>query len=174
MTDDRPMPEYGEYATPEQQAAAMGRVYVPPEQLAAEQAIAEHTMTQVTVARPPNYANRFLTVFLLALGAVTMIEMIPFYFNYASLFKGQVALGFGSITVPSSVDGAGIPTLIANVVLYGASAVLSVIALRRGRLSFYIPIAGAVLFYLIAGILITIYAPGLESQLQDLAAKTTG
>jgi hypothetical protein len=174
MTDDRPMPEYGEYATPEQQAAAMGRVYVPPEQVAAEQAIAEHAMTQVTLARPPSYANRFFTVFLLGLGAVTLIEMIPIYFNYASLFKGQIALGLGSLTVPSSINGAGIPTLIANVVLYGASVVLSVLAIRRGRLSFYIPLAGAILFYLIAAILVTVYAPGLESQLQDLTSKTSG
>ena len=174
MTDDRPAPEYGEYATPEQQAAAMGRVYVPPEQVAAEQAIGDSAMSQVTLARPPGYANRFFTMFLLAVGGLYLIEMIPTYFNYASVFKGQVALGLGSLTVPSSVNAAGVPTLIANVVLYGATVLLSVLTLRRGRVSFYIPIAGAVLFYLVAGILIYVYAPGLAQELQDLGSKTSG
>jgi hypothetical protein len=175
MTDDRGLPEYGEYATPEQQAAAMGRVYVPPEQIAAENAIAEHTMSQVGVARPSGYANRFFTLLLLAIGALTLIERIPTYFSYASSFKGEAQLsGLGAITVPSSVDGAGIPTLIANIVLYAATVLLSILAIRRGRLSFYIPIVGAIVFGLVGVLIISLYAPGLLSQVSALMSETSG
>lgn len=174
MTDDRPKPEYGEYATPEQQATAMGRVYVPPEQVAAEQAIGDRTMSQVTLAPGSGYANRFFTLFLLAVGALNLIEMTPAYFNYAALFKTPIAVGIGTVTVPSSVGGAGIPTLIANVVIYGAAVALSALALRRGKLSFYIPIAGAILFYLVFLILIYAYAPGLAREVQDLVSKSSG
>jgi hypothetical protein len=160
MTDDRPRPEYGEYATPEQQAAAMGRVYISPAEAAAREQAAREAMAKVTIAQPTSYANRFFTVFLLGLGALTLIEQLTAYFNYASTWKGELAsTPFASLSVPSSVDSAGIPTLIANIVLYLATAVVSIVVLRRGHTSFYIPIVGAVVFSAVSLVLLSVYAP---------------
>ncbi|HEX4057511.1 MAG TPA: DUF6264 family protein [Galbitalea sp.] len=175
MTDDRPRPEYGEYATPEQQAAAMGRPYISPVEHAATEQAAREAMSQVVVARPTGYANRFFTVFLLGLGILTLIERIPTYFSYASSFKGSLAATqFASIKVPSSLDGAGVPTLIANIVLLVATAIVSIWVLRRGHASFYIPIIGAILFGIVGLVLVVLYAPTLLPQLSELASTTTG
>jgi hypothetical protein len=175
MSDDRPEPQYGEYATPEQQAAAMGRPYVSPAQQAATEEAARQAMSQVVIARPTGYANRFLTVLLLALGALALVERIPTYFSYAASFRGTFAsTPLASVTVPASLDAAGIPTLIANVVLFAATVLVSILLLRRGRVSFYVPIVGAVL-YGIAGLLIVqLYAPSVMTQLVTLAGTTGG
>lgn len=165
MSDDRPRPAYGEYATPEQQAAAMGRQYVPPEPVTA---IPDAVLPQASIARPPGYANRFLTVFLLGLGALTLFGNAPTYFNYATAIRGALsAAGMSSIMVPSSLNAVGVPTLIANVVIYLATVVVSVLVMRRGRVSFYIPLVGWAVFIIVSVILIAAIAPGYVSQLSS-------
>ena len=165
MSDDRPLPQYGEYATPEQQAAAMGRKYVAPEP-EMDPAAPAQVLPQAYLARPPGYANRFLTVFLLGLGAVSLLGNIPTFFSLATALKGAAtAAGVASVTVPASANAAGIPILIANVVVYLAAVLLSIRALRRGRVSFYIPVAGFVIFVLVAWVIVAIYIPGYVAQL---------
>lgn len=181
MTDERPRPQYGEYATPEQQAAAMGKKYVPPQPVAPTPPVAQQESAhrdgtnsadrQGSAAgaypgRQPGYANRFLTVFLLALGGLNLLTAVPGYLNLTSTFKAFMkAYGTAGITVPSSINGAGIPVIIANVVLYGLTVFLSALALRRGRASVYIPILGFLVFGLVVAILISIYAPGYLTEL---------
>jgi len=165
MTDDRPRPEYGEYATPEQQAAAMGKKYVPPAPEPDPQVLAA-VLPQAYVARPQGYANRFITVFLLGLGALSLFSNIPNYLNLATAVKGAMAASLAStVQVPAAVNAAGIPVLIANVVIYAAAVLLSVFAIRRGRVSFYIPLVGFVVFSLVFGLIVGIYAPGYYTQL---------
>ena len=162
MTDERPRPEYGEYATPEQQAAAMGHRYVPPEPVSAPPA---PPAPAPYVGRPSGYANRFFTIFLLGLGALSLFENVPTFLNLATALKtAATTAGMASTTVPSSVNGAGIPILVANVVIYLAAVLLSILALRRGRTSFYIPVVGFAVFILVASILIVAYAPRYFAQ----------
>jgi hypothetical protein len=166
MTDDRPKPEYGEYATPEQQAAAMGQVYVPPP-LEPTAPAPEPTAAPSYLDRQPGYANRFLTVFLLALGALSLFGNIPSYLNLSTALKSVMASAdMSSVPVPSSLNAIGVPILIANAVIYGAAVLTSILAIRRRRVSFYIPIVGFILFVLVFGILISIAAPGYVSQLK--------
>jgi hypothetical protein len=183
MTDERPRPQYGEYATPEQQAVAMGKKYVPPapEPIAppptnlpgnplhpdAEHP-ADHVSAGIYPRRQAGYANRFLTVLMLALGGLNLLTDVPGYLNLTSAFKAFMkAYGTTGVAVPASINGAGIPVIIANVVLYGLTVFLSVLALRRGRVAVYIPILGFVVFALVVGILISIYAPGYLTELQN-------
>jgi Family of unknown function (DUF6264) len=164
MTDDRPKPQYGEYATPEQQAAAMGHAYVPP---APEPPAAAPVQAPVYSGRPSGYANRFLTIFLLALGALSLFSNVPAYLNLATTVKGfMTASGASSVPVPSSINAAGVPILIANVVIYAATVLLSAFALRRGRPAAYIPVLGFLLFGIVGGILLAVYAPAYFSQLE--------
>jgi hypothetical protein len=187
MTDDRPRPQYGEYATPEQQAAAMGLTYVPPgpgsttsepapgAALGAAPGSASGSTTGAPTDRPvatpayadrqPGYANRFFTVFLLGLGALTLLGDAPLYFNFASSLRTAYASMAPSVTVPASVGATGIPILMANIVIYAATVALSVFALRRGRVSFYIPILGFVVFVLSMSIILGIMAPSFISGL---------
>jgi len=169
MSDERPKPEYGEYATPEQQAAAMGRAYVPPppEPPAAPITPTSSRLAEPYPVRPSGYANRFLTVFLLGLGALSLIGNVSTYLNYATALKGvMTASGLSSVSVPSAVNGAGIPTLIANIVIFAASTILSVLVIRRGRVSFYIPILGFLLFVVVTTFLLYVYAPSYVAQLE--------
>jgi hypothetical protein len=55
--------------------------------------------------------------------------------------------------VSSDFDTVGTWALVANVVLYLATVALSFWQLRRGRLSFYIPIAGFVAFLIVLVVL---------------------
>jgi hypothetical protein len=166
MTDDRAKPQYGEYATPEQQAEAMGQVYVPPTPETPAPA-PEPNAAPAYPVRQPGYANRFLTVFLLALGALSLFGNIPSYLNLATSLKSVMASAdLTPVPVPSSLNAVGIPILIANIVIYGAAVLISILAIRRGRVSFYIPIVGFILFVLVFGVVIAVVAPGYVSQLE--------
>ncbi|HEX4444716.1 MAG TPA: DUF6264 family protein [Galbitalea sp.] len=165
MTDDRPRPQYGEYATPEQQAEAMGHKYVPPAPEPTTPA-PDTTVAPAYLNRQPGYANRFLTVFLLAIGALSLFSNVPAYLSLASTLRtAMAASGTSSASVPSSVNTAGVPILIANVVIYVATLLFSVVMMRRGRTSGYIPVVGFLLFVLVAAILLALYAPSFVTQL---------
>ena len=165
MSDEIPRPQYGEYATPEQQAAAMGKPWPPPPEPEAEPAAPEPAGYRPAYAtRQPGYANRFFTVFLLGFGGLMLFGDIPIYTNFASALKGAYASSGYSITVPASLAAAGIPILITNVVLYAVTVVFSVLAMRRGRASFYIPVVGFIVFVIAASVITAIVSPAFAAQ----------
>jgi Family of unknown function (DUF6264) len=155
MSDERPRPEYGEYATPEQQAKAMGREHVPP--------VAEPTPPPTASAgeRPPTVQpqplgavlNRVATIVFLAYGAIMLINDIPVYLDFADSFNKVLSTAGYSLRVTSAFNAVGTWALVANIVLYLATVALSFWQLRRGKLSFYIPIVGFVAFVVVVGIL---------------------
>jgi hypothetical protein len=164
MSDDRSKPQYGEYATPEQQAAAMGRTYVPPPP---PPPVEEQ---QVGVAsgypRQSSYVSRFVTIFLLALGGLNLITGVPTYLDLSNTLRDAAEVSGTSLhNLPSSVNGAGIPLIIANVVIYALTVVWAVFAIRRGRASVYIPIVGFLFFGVVLCVLLVLYAPGYFSAL---------
>lgn len=162
MTDDRPKPQYGEYATPEQQAAAMGHVYVPP--------TAPEPATDVApdYPRQSSYVGRFVTIFLLALGGLNLVTGVPTYLDLTSTLRAAAEVSGTSLhNLPSSVNGAGIPIIIANVVIYALTVLWAMFALRRGRASVYIPIVGFFVFGLVLCVLLVLYAPGYFTALQN-------
>lgn len=182
MSDERPRPQYGEYATPEQQAAAMGKTYVPPTPEAASpvpvpverdfrapDAREQHPgYGQPYPVRQSSYANRFLTIFLLGLGALALFGDAPLWLNLVSTFKSAYESSYGgTLTVPSSVGAAGIPIIVSNVVFYGLSVFFSVLALRRGRIAVYIPIVGFFAFALSISIIVAIVSPAFVAQLSQ-------
>jgi hypothetical protein len=176
MGDERPRPQYGEYATPEQQAAAMGKTHVPqppapaPVPMGAPLAAPPAPTDRGTGDAPPypqrqsGFFNRFFTVFLLGFGALTLFGWAPLWLNLASQLQSAYQSYGLSITVPLSVNAAGIPILIVNIALYVLSVVLSVFALRRGRIAFYIPVVGFVVFLFTASIIIGIVSPAFVTQ----------
>ena len=66
--------------------------------------------------------------------------------------------------MPASLGAAGIPILITNVVLYAVTVVFSVLAMRRGRASFYIPMLGFVVFVIVASVIMAIVSPAFAAQ----------
>nr|WP_262927701.1 DUF6264 family protein [Microbacterium sp. NIBRBAC000506063] len=85
MSDTRPRPQFGEYATPEQQRAAMG---LPPETVAPAPALAPEPVAPSDGAasappKPRRRWDRFLTFALLAYGLITVISAGISYMNIA-------------------------------------------------------------------------------------------
>jgi hypothetical protein len=143
MSEPRPLPEYGEYATPEQQAAAMGRVYVPPPDPATRIPLAPPASDGYPTPPAPTVRtllDRLVTLFELGLGFAALLGT-DFSRLAENTNTGLVAMG-SSQRVSLAIDHYSWFLLGANIVLLLASTFWAYAALRRGRLAFYIPIVG--------------------------------
>jgi hypothetical protein len=163
MTDDRPRPEYGEYATPEQQAAAMGRAYIPPPVPETRVAIpvvpgSPQPSAAEQLRLGGNAIDRFATIFQLGIGLVFLANSDFFHLGEA-LNAASSELGVGT-TVPTTIDHLGWLILTVNIVLYLATGALAYLRLRRGKLAFFVPVIGAAAFYAFLSILIGVLTHG--------------
>ena len=163
MTDNAPRPQYGEYATPEQQAAAMGRTFTPPPAPETRVAIPVVPGAPTPAAEEQqlrfggNVVDRFLTIFQLGIGLVFLINSD--YFHFAeNANTAATELGTGQ-TIPVALDRFGWLLLAANIVLYLGTVVLAYARLRRRKLAFFVPFVGLTVFslFLAALIVFTIY-----------------
>jgi hypothetical protein len=140
----RPRPAYGEYATPEQQAAAMGKVYAPP------------PSTPPVLAPPPGAPavpapanamrwNVLISAVLLGWGLFNVISELITPLDLTAPIKAfytQQGLGtFTPTTLSSKLD---VVINVANVVIFLLVLVLTYRRLRRGRAAAFIPLLGGV------------------------------
>jgi hypothetical protein len=187
MSDDRPRPQYGEYATPEEQARAAGQTYVPPKpppppptptvQSADRSSFApprpwrsdadeENTQPDVPIFNRGRFIDRVVTNGLLLIGVFSFIQSFEGDLSYGALLKATAtSFGVTDFEPPAGIDAVGRWVLVINVVLLVASIAVSVIVARRGHLTFYIPLAGFFLFSLAQAILLYASAPTLVEQL---------
>ncbi len=155
MTDDRarpaygeqrPRPAYGEYATPEQQAAAMGKQYAPPPTTAPVAGPSPYGPPPVASATTNTRWNVLMSAVLLAWG---LFNVIAGFFQYpqlaAVLQSYYTANGIGTLTDPGLASKFGVAIVIANIVIYLVVLVGTYRLLRRGRPAAYIPLLGGVL-----------------------------
>lgn len=179
MSDERPRPQYGEYATPEEQRA---RIRQPDATFdldagktpdAAPPAPAPAPAAG-PVARNPRAMDRVATIALLALGLFEVLRSIPGFVDPAAMF----ALAFSQLGVdasladPASARGWGIAAAIVMAVGWFATAGVSVWNLRAGRLSFWIPLVGAVVVMLIATVLLFVPLMTDPALVQQLSGVT--
>ena len=156
MTDSRPAPQYGEYATPEQQAAAMGRPFVPPPDPATRVAVpapmSDATPPSASVGPGGHVIDRFLTIFELGIAIVLLVSAD---FSHVAENANTALEGFGiSHRIPVAIDHYAWLLLASNIVLLLATFVWAFAWLRRGRLAFYIPLVGYLVFSAVLGIAI--------------------
>jgi hypothetical protein len=158
MADDhaapppRPAPQYGEYATPQQQAAAMGRDSVAPVPTPAP-ANTPHPATAQQQGQLPEFGHlvdRFATVVQLGVGLLSLITSD--WFDFATITN--VSLDKAGITtrVPTVIDHYAWVLLSANIVFLAATIVWAYLRLRRGRRAYYIPFVGYCAFVIFAAI----------------------
>lgn len=163
MSDSRPAPQYGEYATPEEVAALRGAPVDAP------------TPTPAPVARtsPPVDASRGavlrrmdrpITIALIAFGVLNLIQyagpLLDFEYFLEVATKGTFAeaIDFG--------DTARIGGVVLFIVCLGlvlASGAIAVLRLRRGRVAFWVPlVAGALsmLGWVVVLFVILLQTPG--------------
>lgn len=175
----RPRPEYGEYATPEEQRARMG---LPPAHQAGSRSSpsspappstgvplassappgsrrADHTASTVPRTRPPRTWDRSLTWVLLALGLLSLATSSGSYLNMVPAMQAAYQeLGIGHFGAADIARPAGVALVVVQTAIWVAAVLLATRSLRRGRISFWIPLVGAVVSYiaLVAVLLIVV------------------
>lgn len=168
--DGAPRPRYGEYATPEQQRAAIGRPDAPPElspatgprgPLATQAPrTGPVTVTHATTraARPSRTADRVITIGLLAYGLFTVISAVPQLWFFTDFAEAWMKLAGIEGTFTNIAQGDVWGRVGAGVFVLGwlLTALASWRALRRGRLAWWIPPVGAIASFLIVSVCLTV------------------
>ncbi len=152
MTDERPRPQYGEYATPEEQISAGGVPAPAPAPQPSNHHVASQTTpprfdSALTPASTPTVAplvrrpwDLSLTVFLLALNAYMVLTSIPDWLNLSeTLAVGYTQLGYGDYTSTELANSIGFGIVAVQVALLIAVLYLAIKRLRAQRRAF--PIA---------------------------------
>ncbi|MFE7844439.1 DUF6264 family protein [Microbacterium sp. NPDC057407] len=161
----RPRPQYGEYATPEEQRA---RIAQPDVALVYEPAPAADPPAGPALAAPRGRAvaptarmrpvDRIVTFALLAYGLVNVIATFPALVDFEAYTEAMLAyLGAdAALSDPAPGRPWGIAAALVLAVGWVITAVLSWVSLRRGRLTWWIPLAGGVIFTLISASLVLV------------------
>lgn len=153
MTDHRP--QYGERATPEEQRLAAG---LPPVEMTPPAAVKEAPGPPSPPPDRSRRVDRFVTIGLLAYGLVNVIVTGLSYLDLPVVMNQTMrTLGIeGEFT--NFAQGRLWGTIAAVVLAVGWSvtAMLSVRRLRRGRITWWLPLVGAVVTMLVASICIAV------------------
>lgn len=178
MSDQHEQPEYGERATPEQQAEAIRRSGgVPEAQRAAEFAPvtgrdADGLQKRPTLGASPSaqpgtppsgryLVNRFVTVFLLGVGLVAVIQSVFSSLNLAESIQLLYAQqGIGDYVETPLTSTVGIALVIVHAALWAATAWVSMRVLAAGRTAWWIPLVGAVIAFVVMAILMAVLLLG--------------
>lgn len=167
----RPAPQYGEYASEEEQAAAMERFGAPPDRQPAapiEEAkpspsAPQHDEVRPTVAHDQvaRAMDRILTVFLLSFGLVYVLGGASTYLNFADSLQSMMKqLGVGEYHPTSLTAGVGIAVLAGQAILWLVAAIWSYRRITRGRRAWWIPVLAGVASIIIASVLIGVLLAG--------------
>lgn len=147
MADERPRPQYGEYA-PE---GWVSPHYPPPEAPAVE-------VAPVAAEAPPvkrRTWDRVLTFGLLGIGLYFVLSGFISFSRLPEVFDQMFAqLGIGDFTSDSAATTVGIIANVVQPVIWAIAAFGASVWLRRGRIAFWWPLAGGVLANLIVVILV--------------------
>lgn len=163
MSDERPRPQFGEYASAEEQRARIQQPEVT-ERLEAGVAPADAPSTPPSpgVAVVPisrrRLVDRIVAFALLGYGLVNVIAAAPALVDYAAYMTSVFELM--GVDADLGDPQAGRPWgIAAAIVLVGGwllTAALTWANARRGRVSWWIPLVGGVVFSLTAGILVMV------------------
>jgi hypothetical protein len=176
MTEERPRPEYGEYATPEQQHAAKrtDEPFVPvaaptpvgqsssvgdqswPGPLVAPQRPQSPTQTPppaAVVQKPARRWDLIVSAGLLGYGLFSVISGFPVYADPVTLLNQIAQLqGLGHFSPSALATALGIVINATSAVIWVVTAAITYRLLRRGRLAFYVPVIGGVLVAIVGAV----------------------
>ncbi|WP_261164551.1 DUF6264 family protein [Microbacterium sp. Marseille-Q6965] len=156
-----PRPQFGEYASPEEQQRRI-QANPLPVPTPAPAAGAEEPAPVVPVAgsgaSTGRLIDRVVTVALLVYGLLNVIVTIPQltdYVTYAENLLGMMGVD-ATLSDPAGGRGWGVAAALVMGLGWLATAALSYLRLRAGRTAFWIPIVGAVVFLGASGLLMTV------------------
>lgn len=177
---ERPRPQYGEYATPEEQRARIAALSgdAPHPDVADTAVVADGTQhpapdaavshpshpsshlpsprPTTSAARPTRTADRVITVALLAYGLITVLGAIPQLVDFVGFAETWMEMAGidGSLADPVAGRAWGIAAAIFYSVGWLATAMLSWWSLSRRRISWWIPLVGAIVTFVIVSLLL--------------------
>ncbi|MBX3087441.1 MAG: hypothetical protein KF742_03040 [Cryobacterium sp.] len=153
--DSAERPEFGEYATPEEQAAAIARWNPNPKPKPAADPVVptrpassqSDTGARSQPTRPPTTANtwnRMITIFLVAVGLMFLVSGISGYLNLSNSIDSLYSqMGIGEYKTTDLTAPIGIAIIVAQSIIWLVTAGWSYSRLTRGRSSWWVPIVGA-------------------------------
>lgn len=154
----RPAAQYGEYASPEEQAKARGTAAPAAAHPPVEPYGAPVASTVLTgPSRREHPVDRVVTLVLLAFGLFVVLSGIPGYLSMADVLQEVYAqVGAGEYTATELSASLGISALVVQGALWALTALFSVLALRRGRIAWWIPVVGGVVAFIALMIIVSI------------------
>ncbi|WEK62597.1 MAG: DUF6264 family protein [Candidatus Microbacterium colombiense] len=173
MTDHRP--QYGELATPEEQRAAAG---LPPVQELPPVVVEPQGPTAPAVpatGAPRRPVDRLVTIGLLVYGLINAIVTAVSYLDLPRVMNETMKIvGIeGEFTNFAQGKLWGTIAAILLVVGWGITAAVSVRRLRRGKLTWWVPLVGAVVTMTIVTICIAVPMMGDPAFIAHLDALTS-
>ena len=156
--DVRPRPQYGEYASPEEQRARIQRPEVTESLEAGVAPAPEASEASAAAVTPGPLVDRIVTFGLLTFGFVNVVLGIAQRLDFPAFANGM-ARSFG-VSVSYTASTAGfLWSTVASVILgvgFLITAWLTWRRLRRGRIAFWVPLVGAVVTGLVAAAFVMI------------------
>jgi hypothetical protein len=146
--NERPRPQFGEYATPDQQRDAIKVPLSDHESIPVESQVSptSHISVQGPPQKAPSAGDRFATVVLLGIGLITVLMTIPALTDLPTAISSAFTqLDVGKFTADELARSLGWGALIAESVLWLVAFWLSTRALRRGKRAWWIPLVFGVL-----------------------------
>lgn len=172
-SEPRPRPQFGEYATPEEQQArirqpdvqqkldgvpvATDEPVAPVAAPAPTQPVAPDTRAAAALQRPRSI-DRIVTFGLLAYGLVNVFTSFPALVDYVAYVDRMFELVGVDATLsdPAGARPWGIAAALVLAFGWALTATLSWISVRRGRISWWIPLVGGIVFTFASAILILV------------------
>lgn len=177
--DPRPRPQYGEYASPEEQRARIAHPEVT-EALDTGQAPEASTAAPAPSPRATpvtgwRLADRIATIALLAYGLVNVAVTAPRLFDFAAFANDYFTMLGVDATYTN--DGAGAVWGPVAAVTYVAGFVVTALIawrrLRSGRIAFWVPLVGAIITTTLVGICVAVPLVG-DPAFVDAVQKLSG
>lgn len=171
---ERPRPQYGEYATPEEQRARIKQPDLTrlletgqdPDALKGAVPVDSPTLTTKPATRTSGasamprgrFADRVVTIALLVYGLVNVVTSIPSMIDYGSYVSTVLTLlGIdGELADPSSGRPWGIAAALILAIGWLLTAYLSWRSLARGRVTWWIPLVAGIVFTFVTGVLLMV------------------
>lgn len=148
-----PRAQYGEYATPEAQQRARG---VSADRTDAGAATPAATQQGSSPARH-HPVDRVVTLVLLAFGLFVVLNGIPGYLAMPEVMQTVYdSLGAGTYPAAATASTLGVTALVVQAVIWIATAVLSALAIRRGRLAWWIALAGGAVAFIAVMVIVSV------------------
>jgi hypothetical protein len=178
-SEQRPRPQYGEYASTEERLAA-GGLPLEPDPPRPETRIDPASLKTTGPTPPPAPGapiaypwDRAITTGLLAFAAISIVTNVRNLIGFSATMREAYELSeYGEYTSTALADTIGVAILASQVVIFAIVALVSVARLRAGKRSFFVPLAGAVAAGIIALVLVVIAMAGDPALAEYMNSRT--